>query len=80
MSSENDGIPMSQTAKELGIGAELLRRWVKEYGVRSDASRGMTPEGHVQDTQSQALAGIGATSRSAAVAEDFYVPECFPCL
>jgi len=39
-------VAMSQTAKDLGIGAELLRRWVRDYGVRKDGSRPMTPQEH----------------------------------
>lgn len=42
--AQRASVPMSQTAKELGIGADMLRRWVKEYGVRTDGSRTMTPE------------------------------------
>jgi len=45
------GAPMSQTAKGLGINAELLRRWVNEYGVREDGSRGMTPEEHSENVR-----------------------------
>jgi transposase-like protein len=41
--AQRSGVPMSQTAKELGINAEMLRRWVKEFGVCPDGSRGMTP-------------------------------------
>ena len=49
--AQRSGVPMSQTAKELGIGAELLRRWVKEFGVRTDGSRGMTPEEHSENVR-----------------------------
>ena len=49
--AQRAGVPMSQTAKELGIGAELLRRWVKEFGVRADGSRGMTPEEHSENVR-----------------------------
>ena len=41
--------PMSQTARDLGINAELLRRWVKDFGVRADGSRGMTAEEHTEN-------------------------------
>ena len=44
--AQRSGIPVSQTAKELGMNAELLRRWVKSFGTRSDGSRPMTPEEH----------------------------------
>lgn len=49
--AQRAGVPMSHTAKELGINAELLRRWVKEYGVRGDGSRGMTPEEHSENVR-----------------------------
>jgi hypothetical protein len=42
---------MRQTAKELGVSAGLLRGLVKEFGVRTDASRGMTPEEHSENVR-----------------------------
>jgi transposase len=49
--AQRAGVPMSQTAKELGINAELLRRWVKEFGVRADGGRGMSPEEHTDNVR-----------------------------
>ena len=47
--AQRSGIPMSRTAEELGLNAEILRRWVKEFGLRPDGSREMTPEGHSEN-------------------------------
>lgn len=47
--AQKSSIPMSRTAAELGINAELLRRWVKEFGTHPDGSRGMTPEEHTEN-------------------------------
>lgn len=41
--AQRSGIPVSRTAKELGMNAELLRRWVRSFGERSDGSRPMSP-------------------------------------
>ena len=49
--AQRASVPMSQTAKELGLNAEILRRWVKEFGVRADGSRGMTPEEHSENVR-----------------------------
>ena len=49
--AQRSGVPMSQTAKELGLNAEMLRRWVKDFGVRFDGSRGMTPEEHSENVR-----------------------------
>lgn len=38
-------VPVSQTAKELGMNAEILRRWVREFRMHSDGSKGMSPPG-----------------------------------
>ena len=37
-------VPVSQSAKELGLNAEVLRRWVKDFGMRADGRRGMSAE------------------------------------
>jgi transposase-like protein len=47
--AQRSGVPMSKTANELGINAEILRRWVKEFGVRPDGSRSMTPAEHSEN-------------------------------
>jgi len=47
--AQRSGVPISQTAKELGLNAEILRRWVHEFGVRPDGSRGMTPAEHSEN-------------------------------
>ena len=39
-------VPVSQSAKELGLNAEVLRRWVKDFGVRADGRRGMSAAEH----------------------------------
>jgi transposase len=44
--AERGDVPVSQTAKELGVNAEMLRRWIREFGTRRDGSRGMSPEEH----------------------------------
>jgi transposase len=49
--AQRSDVPMSQTAKELGLNAELLRRWVKSFGVRADGSRRMTPEEHSENVR-----------------------------
>lgn len=49
--AQRAGVPMSQSAKELGINAELLRRWVKEFGVHPDGGRGMSPEEHSENVR-----------------------------
>lgn len=47
--AQRSGVPMSQTAKELGLNREMLRRWVRDFGVRPDGSRRMTPEEHTEN-------------------------------
>lgn len=49
--AQRSGVPMSQTARELGLNAEILRRWVKEFGARPDGSRGLSPEQHSENVQ-----------------------------
>lgn len=49
--AQRSGVPMSQTAKELGLNAELVRRWVKSFGVRADGSRGMSPGEHSENVR-----------------------------
>jgi transposase len=49
--AQRSGVPMSQTAKELGVNREMLRRWVRDFGVRADGSRNMTPEEHSENVR-----------------------------
>lgn len=49
--AQRSGVPMSQTAKGLGINAELLRRWVKDFGMSADGSRGMSPAEHSENVR-----------------------------
>ncbi len=42
-------VPVSQVAKDLGVNAEMLRRWVRVFGSRPDGSRGMSPEEHSEN-------------------------------
>ena len=49
--AQRSGVPMSQTAKELGINSEMLRRWVKDFGMRADGSRGTSPEEHSENVR-----------------------------
>lgn len=44
--AQRESVPVNQTAKELGINAEMLRRWIREFGTRSDGSKGMSPQDH----------------------------------
>lgn len=44
--AQRSEVPVSQTAKELGVNAEMLRRWVKEFGTRPDGSRCMSVQEH----------------------------------
>lgn len=43
--------PVSQTSKELGINAEMLRRWVKDFGIRTDGSRVMSFAEHSENVR-----------------------------
>jgi len=47
--AQQENVPVSQTAKELGVNAEMLRRWVRDFGTRPDGSRPMTPEEHSEN-------------------------------
>ena len=49
--AQRSGVPMSQTAKELGLNAGVLRRWVKSFGVRPDGSRNMSPDEHSENVR-----------------------------
>ena len=49
--AQGSGVPMIQTAAGLGINAEILRRWVKDFGMRSDGSRVMSPEEHSENVR-----------------------------
>jgi len=44
--AQRSGVPMSQTAKELGINAEMLRNWVRQFGSGADGERRMSPAEH----------------------------------
>ena len=44
--AQRGDVPVNQTAKELGVNTEMLRRWVKEFGTRPDGSRGMSVQQH----------------------------------
>ena len=47
--AQRSDCPISETARGLGMNAELLRRWVKGFGVRSDGSGGISPEEHSEN-------------------------------
>lgn len=49
--AQRAGVHISQTARELGLNAEMLRRWVKDFGVRSDGNRGMSAEEHSENVR-----------------------------
>jgi len=49
--AQRSEVPVSQTAKELGINAEMLRRWVKDFGMRADGSRVMSPAEHSENVR-----------------------------
>jgi transposase len=44
--AQRSGIPVSQTAKELGINAEMLRNWIRQFGAGPDGERRMSPAEH----------------------------------
>jgi transposase-like protein len=44
--AQRSGVPMSQTAEELGINAEMLRSWVRQFGSRPDGERKASPAEH----------------------------------
>ncbi|HOP81005.1 MAG TPA: transposase [Armatimonadota bacterium] len=46
--AENGEIPMSQVASNLGINAEMLRRWVRQFGTKPnvDGARNLKPDEH----------------------------------
>ena len=49
--AQRRSVPTSQTAKELGVNAEMLRRWVKDFGLRPDGGRGLSPEQHSENVR-----------------------------
>lgn len=44
--AQGSGVPMSQTAKDLGINAEMFRCWVRQFGTRAGGERRMSPAEH----------------------------------
>ena len=49
--AQRSGVPMSQTARELGLNREMLRRWVRDFGMRPDGSHRMSPEEHSENVR-----------------------------
>ena len=44
--AQRENVPVSQTARELGVNAEMLRRWIRDFGTQRDGSKGMSPQEH----------------------------------
>jgi len=44
--AQRSGVPMSQTAKELGINAEMLRSWVRQFGSGPGGEKRISPSEH----------------------------------
>jgi transposase len=46
--AERGDISVSQVARDLGVNAEMLRRWVRQFGSKpkADGTRNATPDEH----------------------------------
>lgn len=44
--AERGDVPVAQVARDLGMNAEVLRRWLKQFGTKPDGSAGVTPDEH----------------------------------
>jgi len=46
--SERGDVAVRQIAEDLGIGSELLRRWIRQFGTKpkTNGSKNITPEDH----------------------------------
>lgn len=38
--------PVSQVARDLGIHCSLLHKWLRQFGTKSDGTKGVTPDEH----------------------------------
>jgi len=49
--AQQASVPISHTARELGLNPEVLRRWVNDFGVSADGNRGMSAEEHSENVR-----------------------------
>lgn len=46
--AERGEVSVAQVAQDLGVTYEVLRRWVKEFGIRPDGKRAITLDEHAK--------------------------------
>lgn len=46
--AERGEVSVAQAARDLGVPYEVLRRWVKEFGIQPDGKRAITPDEHAE--------------------------------
>lgn len=46
--AQRGNVPIRQIAEDLGVGVELLRRWVRQFGVnpKDSGSKNISPDEH----------------------------------
>lgn len=44
--SQSSDLSVAQVARDLGVNAELLRRWIRQFGTKPDGKKCVTPDEH----------------------------------